>query len=338
MRKIKVAVFGCCGVVAGVCIRSLAERKIDVVAGFEVRNIGEDLGEEAGIGHTGVKVSDVKNAPAILKELCPDIALDCTLNTIEEIYPHAKMCLENGVNYMPVGVCCYDPFDTDPELAKELDEIGKRTGATFLGSGSAEVWQSLPMVVSSLGNKIDRITLDFNALLNEFGEECLEGCEFGLEKDKWNTLPEEVYPSAFYPVMRLLAEKAGLHITEYRQVSDFAAAEEDIDVDRLNVHIKKGTLCDYISRDIIHTAEGVEMITQSHYKFGIEGEKNSFVVTIEGEPGFRMEVEDFHGDFSTSTIMVNRIPDVVAAPGGILLVNDLPVITYKSASAFEIND
>ena len=29
------------------------------------------------------------------------------------------------------------PWRSDPELAKEIDEIGKRTGATYLGSGSA---------------------------------------------------------------------------------------------------------------------------------------------------------------------------------------------------------
>ena len=36
--------------------------------------------------------------------------------------------------------------------------------------------------------------------------------------------------------------------------------------------------------------------------------------------------------------MVNRIPDVIRAPGGIRFVSDLPVITYKSADAFRMED
>lgn len=338
MRRTKIAIFGSAGVVASVCIRGLAERNADIVAGFELREIGKDLGLTAGIGRLGVAASAEKDAEAILKERRPDLVLDCTLNTVPEIFPHAKMCLENGINYMPVGVFCYDPFKTDPELAKQLDEIGKRTGATYLGSGSAEVWQSLPMVLSALGNKVSRVTLDFNALLNDFGAECLEGCAFGLPRDQWDTLPQDVFPSPFYSVLRMMAEKFGLTVENYRQENDYAAASQDIDVERLNVHIPKGTLCDYISRDILTTKDGAELWAQSHYKFGVPGETNSFTVTVEGEPDFRMEIENFHGDSSTSIIMVNRIPDVIRAPGGIRFVSDLPVITYKSADAFRMED
>ena len=334
-KKITVALIGAAGCVAGVCIRSLAARNVEIVAGFEVRNIGEDVGELAGIDPIGVPTSNIADAEAILKEKKPDVVLDCSLNTVEEIFPHAKMCLENGINYMPVGVFCYDPFDTDPEMAKELDELGKKTGATYLGSGSAEVWQSLPMVLSSLIHTVKKITVDFNALLNDFGPECLEGCEFGLEPDKWDTLPQEVYPSPFYSVLRMLAVKCGLHVTDYKQENDYFGACENIDVDRLNVHIAKCCLCDYVSRDILQTEEGVVLVAQSHYKFGTKDETNSFEVTVEGEPSFKLVIEDFHGDITTSTIMVNRIPDVVAAPGGIRVVNDLPVITYKTGAAFE---
>ena len=86
----------------------------------------------------------------------------------------------------------------------------------------------------------------------------------------------------------MMAEKFGLTVENYRQENDYAAAPQDIDVERLNVHIPKGTLCDYISRDILTTKDGAELWAQSHYKFGVPGETNSFTVTVEGEPNFRM--------------------------------------------------
>lgn len=334
-NKITVGIIGAAGCVAGVCIRALQNRSVDIVAGIDLCHIGEDIGTVAGAEAIGRAIVHADEGRKTLTEQKPDVVIDCSLNSIPEIYEHAKMCLENGINYMPVGVFCYDPFVTDPELAKELDEIGKKTGATYLGTGSAEVWQSLPMVVSALSDTVKKITIDFNALLNDFGAECLEGCEFGLEPEKWDTLVQEIYPSPFHAVLHMLADKAGLHVTDYRQENDYLGAKEEIHVDRLNVHIKKGCLCDYLSRDILTTEEGVVLVAQSHYKFGIAGETNSFEVTIEGEPNFHMVVEDFHGDVTTSTIMVNRIPDVVAAPGGIQFVNDLPVITYKTGKAFE---
>jgi len=57
MRRTKIAIFGSAGVVASVCIRGLAERNADIVAGFELREIGKDLGLTAGIGRLGVAAS-----------------------------------------------------------------------------------------------------------------------------------------------------------------------------------------------------------------------------------------------------------------------------------------
>ena len=336
-RKIKVAIFGAAGYVASVCIKNLLDRGAEIVAGLEIKEIGMDIGEAAGLDKIGVLLSDVKDTESVIKATKPDIALDCSLNTMTEIYDHAKICLENGVDFMAVGVYCYYPLLTDPDIAKEFDEIGKRTGASYLGSGSGELWQLIPQVASALGGSVKKISLEFNALLDCFGEASCENMGFGAPEEEWDQYMGEEFPSPWEHVDRLIAEKAGLHICGFEHKDSVVPAKEDMVPEGLGFVIKKGTLCGFADTSIVHTLEGVDIESVSYFKFGEEGETNSFTCMVEGEPNLKMVIEDFHGDVTTSIIMVNRIPDVIKSSGGVVMVNDLPAITYKCACAFEID-
>ncbi len=340
MRPMKVAIFGAAGCVASVCVQALLNRNAQIVACFGNRRcIGMDIGEVIGIEPIGVVITSVKDMEKVLDETRPDAALDCSLNTVTEIYPHAKACMERGINYMPVGICCYYPFLTDPEIAKELDEIGKRTSASYLGSGSGEGWQSLPLVLSGLSNTIKRVKLEFNALLNDFGAGSFEGMGFGEPEENWGPYLEVSEPSPWEHVDRLIAEKAGLHFDSLEVFNTAEAAPFDMKpCEGSDFTIPKGTLSGYAERTVLHTLEGVDIESVSYFKFGLPGETNSFTVEIEGEPNFKMTVEDFHGEVTTSIIMVNRLPDLMTAPGGIVMVNDLPMLTYKAPSVFEVEE
>ena len=340
-RKMRIAVFGAAGFVASVCIRTMVERGVEIVAAFGNSNyLGEDLGELLGLGRMGVAITPAteENTAKVLDSTKPDLALDCSLNTIPDIYDHIRLCMERGVSVMAVGVQCYQPWRSDPELAKEIDEIGRRTGATYLGSGSAELWQSLPQVLSGLCGSVKKISLEFMALLDGFGEESTLGTPFGKPQDEWGVVENNPEPSPWEPVARLIAEKLDLTVTGHEQSYRGLAAKEDMAPADLDYPIPAGTLVGYVDVNTVHTAEGIDVETMSYFKFREGDQTNSFTVRIEGEPDFEMKIPDFHGDVTTSTIMINRIPDVVRAPGGIAMVSDLPMISYRGSAAYELED
>lgn len=340
-RKMRIAVFGAAGFVASVCIRTLVERDVEIVAAFGNKNhLREDLGELLGLGRMGVILSPSTedNIAKTLDRTKPDLALDCSLNTIPDIYDHIKLCMERGVNVMAVGVQCYQPWRSDPELAKEIDEIGKRTGATYLGSGSAELWQSLPQVLSGLCGSVKKISLEFIALLDGFGEESTLGTPFASEPEEWGIVENNPEPSPWEPISRLIPEKLGLHVVSHEQSYKGIAAKKYMAPADLKYPIPAGTLVGYVDVNTAHTAEGIDVETMSYFKFREGDQTNSFTVRIEGEPDFEMVIPDFHGDVTTSTIMVNRIPDVVKAPGGVMMVNALPMISYHGSAAYELED
>ena len=340
-RKMRIAVFGAAGFVASVCIRTLVERDVEIVAAFgNRRHLREDLGEVLGLGRMGVVISPStdEDIAKTLDRTQPDLALDCSLNTIPDIYDHIKLCMERGISIMPVGVQCYYPMLSDPELYKEMDEIGRRTGATYLGSGSAELWQSLAQGFSGLGGTIRKIRLEFTALLDGFGEESTLGTPFGKPQSSWGVVENNPEPSPWEPVARLIAEKLNLTITGHEQSYKGMAAKEDLAPADLSYPIPAGTLVGYVDVNTVHTAEGIDVETKSYFKFREGDQTNSFDIRIDGEPDFVMHIPDFHGDVTTSLIMVNRIPDVVKAPGGVAMVSDLPMISYRSSAAYELED
>lgn len=109
-RKIRVALFGAAGCVASVCIQTLVERGAEIVAGFEIRDIGKDIGEAAGLpAPLGVALTDVKDFERILDETKPDVALDCSLNLLGEVYPHARGCMERGAIICPWASAAITP-------------------------------------------------------------------------------------------------------------------------------------------------------------------------------------------------------------------------------------
>ena len=115
-------------------------------------------------------------------------------------------------------------------------------------------------------------------------------------------------------------------------------APKDLYYPQMNLLIKEGCMLGHDQVATVYTEEGVILEGVLHVKNSEPGETNALVCTIEGEPDFRAKIDVFHGEVSTSTIMVNRIPDVIKAPAGVLTANDLPTPVYQSPSAYLLKD
>lgn len=337
-RKIRVALIGGAGYVAQVCLRYLVD-KSDVVLGIGNRHhLGEDLGTIAGIDPIGVVLSPGTDLDELLEETKPDVAIDCTYNEMENVYKNVKACLEHGVSVISVGVFCYYPQYSSPEITRELDAIARENNCTFLGSSSGDLWQNIPAVFSAGCGKISRITLGFHALLDDFGQLVAKGMGIGAPPEKWDKLDTAEEASPWEPVVRLLAEQLGLTAAEYEYKQVPIPAKEDIHHEKLDMVIRKGC---YMGRDeyvTLKTEEGIDIVSVCHTKIADPGEKGSFEVDIEGEPELSMKIDDFRGEMLTSTIMVNRVPDMIDAPKGVITVNDMPEPLYRPASAFLIEE
>lgn len=93
MKKIKVIVSGACGRMGRETVRAVsAEKDLKLVGAFDAVEIGSDIGALAGIGATGVAVTD--SLEKLLKDSKADVAVDFT--TAEGFERRAAAILKSG--------------------------------------------------------------------------------------------------------------------------------------------------------------------------------------------------------------------------------------------------
>ncbi|KKI00390.1 dihydrodipicolinate reductase [Methanosarcina sp. 1.H.T.1A.1] len=77
---INVAVLGACGRMGSLIIENITcSTNMQLVAAFDVGNIGKDAGEFAHVGNLGIQISDVKDLETVLKKTQADVLIDFTI-------------------------------------------------------------------------------------------------------------------------------------------------------------------------------------------------------------------------------------------------------------------
>ncbi|MFH1054598.1 MAG: 4-hydroxy-tetrahydrodipicolinate reductase [Candidatus Altiarchaeota archaeon] len=103
--------------------RILESGDSQVVAAFDLENVGADVGALAGVGGIGVKVTHPSELANVLKSVKPDVAIDFT---------SAKACIENAKTVAAAGVNMVigSTGFTDEEVGQLKDTL-KSVGVVF---------------------------------------------------------------------------------------------------------------------------------------------------------------------------------------------------------------
>ncbi|MDI9394628.1 MAG: 4-hydroxy-tetrahydrodipicolinate reductase [Euryarchaeota archaeon] len=94
---INAAVLGACGRMGSLIIENITcSTNMQLVAAFDIGNIGKDAGEFAHVGNLGVQISDVKNLETVLKKTQVDVLIDFTAAGATVV--NAPLAAKCGVN------------------------------------------------------------------------------------------------------------------------------------------------------------------------------------------------------------------------------------------------
>lgn len=332
-KEVKAVIFGV-GSTGSLCVKYMVEHGVDLVGAVEIRNIGMDAGELAGIGKIGVPLET--DGKAVLERTNPDIALIC-IDT-ETAYPLVKMCLEHGVNVATIAIEMFYLYRTDPDMARELDELAKKNGVTLYGTGIQDIhWQNLCAVLAASSHKVTKITGENWALVDDQGLQVVNECYAGMTLDEFNKANEEAdgEATAFTQCMYAIADEMGLHVTTEDLVRKPLIAKSDLYVEKADRHIAKGNLAGFSDTVTMETEEGITLVSIFVEKVTEEGETAINAWYIEGEPSLETVTKDMHGEVTTSIGIVNRIPDVINAKPGYVLAKDMPRPVYHARSLAE---
>lgn len=314
----------------------LAERSgIEYVGAIDVSPAleGKDLGEVAGVGRTGVRVTG--DAAMVFEETRPDIAIYTTVSRLRAFLPQTEIAIRNGVNVISTCEELAYPLFIDAELAGKYDQMCKTHGMTMLGTGinPGFLMDMRASVLSAACKDVQRIEVTRRLDASSRRESFQKKIGAGLDGDEYRgaTASGQITGQVGLELsICLIADALGWQLDEVRVTGpDPVIAERQVSSEYFTVARGqvKGT-----QQEAIGIVGGEERIRLCLSAF--LGATPSFdEVVIVGTPEVRARVSPcWHGDDGTVAMVVNLLPVVINAHPGLVTANDLVPVCFKSGN------
>ena len=314
----------------------LAERQglryvgaVDVAPELE----GKDLGEVAGLGPCGVRVTG--DAARVFEETRPDIAIYTTVSPLKQFLPQTEVAIRNGCNVISTCEELAFPRFIDAGLTAKYDELCRKHGVTMLGTGinPGFLMDLRASVLSAACTDVQRVLItrrmDATPRRQPFQKKI--GAGMDVEEYRKATASGAITGHVGLEIsISLIADALGWTLDEVRvNGPDPVVAESPVSSEHFNVAAGqvKGTI-----QQAVGIVAGEEKIRLDFAAY-LGAEPSYDEVALFGTPEIRARVTPcWHGDYGTVAMAGNLIPAVINACPGLLTVNDIVPVSFKSGN------
>jgi 2,4-diaminopentanoate dehydrogenase len=318
------------GQYGGFVTRFAVQKGWPIVAAFNRagQKIGQDLGRVAGLGRDiAVTVQDCERGDYMALAGKADIGVVAQTNVLRLNMPAYQRLMSAGLNVICHGAQSYYPYGNDPAAAAEIDALAKERGVTFTGGGiwdMSRIWSGLLL----LGPCTDMKALHHRTLTDVLGQtnSAAQARQVGIGMTAEEYEASGLRRSPIAAMYRTIAEHvltaAGFAIADKREYI------EPIFFDEPHRSVMLGTIdagrC-VGSRIIaeLKSAEGPSAHSSIELRLLRSGEVEHMFWEVDGLPRTRVRIERDDSAHATASNLFNRIPDVIAARPGIVLVSQL---------------
>ena len=190
--------------------------------------VGRDAGELCGLGPTGVvAIRDIDEIVA-LKADCvlymadrPDIDAICRL-------------LESGANVVSTRSEFHRPASIDDEVRARLETACERGGSSLYSTGSSPgfITEALPLVLTSIQRRLDRLTIDEFADMSSRNspEMIFKLMGFGSDPATFDRRRWSHGAASFGPSLNVLADALRLPLDTVESTGEVAAARSTFEI------------------------------------------------------------------------------------------------------------
>lgn len=333
-RPIRGIVYGV-GAMGAIMARLMLEKGVEIVGAVarSPEKIGRDLGDVAGLGvETGVLVeADARRA----LERGADVAVVSVSSYLSSMFDHFRLCLEHGTNVVTIEEETVWPWGTAPELAFELDRIARAGGASLAACGAQDVfWMKLVATLMGAAHRIDSVVGRCSWNADDYGPEVAAHVHLGESPQEFERyVAEHGWPDFVARAnLEALIADCGLTPAGVSSSVEPVAAEVDTPSTSLGGLVRAGRMLGIVDSTTIATVEGPTFTFEMAGRVYGEGESDTNEWLIHGEPELHLANDRVPTRLITCTSVVNRIPDVIAAPPGLVTLDRLPQPRYRHLS------
>lgn len=348
-RKVRVVQFGT-GKMAVYTMRYVLEKGGEIVGAIDINPdvIGKDIGSIIGCENLEVKVTALEEAEEMLRQTKPDIAIVTTMSLIKDVREALMLCAKLGVNAITTCEEAFYPWNSNPNVTKEIDELAKQTGCTITGSGYQDIyWGQLITSIAGSTQKITKIKGSSSYNVEDYGIALAKAHGAGLtleEFDKQVAIVDKIsdeernkiiesgeyLPSYMWNLNGWLCSKLGLTVKSQRQATIPTTNEKDIYSTTLEQNVKAGEATGMSAVVTTETEEGITIESECIGKVYAPDEYDKNEWTVYGEPDTTITVAKPATVELTCASVVNRIPDVINAKAGYITTEKMGDLEYKT--------
>jgi hypothetical protein len=329
MEKIKVISYGIGAVGAFIAKFLLEKEGVEMVGAVDIvkEKIGKDLGEVLHMQKKiGIKLSN--NIDSVLQTTKADIVVHATSSYLKDTCPQIASIIKHGVNVVSTCEELSYPYDSEPNLARELDALAKKYDATVLGTGinPGFLMDTLVIILTSVCEKIEKIeaTRIMNAATRRVPFQRKIGA--GLTVDEFQDMIKHKQITGHVGLEQSIAMVSNALAWKLDQIK-VESAEPVVatkTVESKDVRVKTGKVAG-LKQKAKGIMKGKEVIALDFQAY-IGAEEEYDAITIKGVPNVYQKIQPcVHGDTGTVAVIVNAIPRVINAPAGLFTMKDLPI-------------
>ena len=327
MKSIRVIQYGLGPIGCATARAAMKKEGVRVVGAIDVDpdKAGKDLGDILGLAdRLGITVSS--DASGVFRKARAQVALHTTRSFFKDVYDQLELAAKFGVNVVSSTEELFFPELRNPVLAKKLDRIAKRHGATILGTGvnPGFVMDTLALVLSGVCTDVRgiRITRRVNASTRRMPLQRKVGA--GMKPDEFRRLVKEgkLGHIGLLESMYFIAKALGWRLTRHTEKIEPVLAETPQQTQFFTV--AAGDVA-----GIMHTCSGFaggrKVIDMDLRMFVGAGDPIDSV-EIDGTPPLTLNISGgVAGDVATVATLVNGIPRVLEGSPGLKTMLDLPI-------------
>ena len=347
-RKVRVVQYGT-GKMSVYTMRYVYEKGGEIVGAVDVNPnvIGKDIGEIIGTENKGVKIIDVKDAEAMIKETNPDIVIVTTMSLIKDVEDALMLCARLGVNAITTCEEAFYPMNSNPGITRKLDELAKQNNCTITGSGYQDIyWGQLISSIAGSTHKITKIKGSSSYNVEDYGIALAKAHGAGLTLEEFDNQiasadritdeerqevidKGEYLHSYMWNVNGWLCSKLGLTVKNQTQRTVPQTHKEDIYSTTLGMTVKAGDATGMSAIVTTETEEGITIESECIGKVYSKEEFDKNEWTIYGEPDTTLVINRPATVELTCASIVNRIPDVINSKPGYVPTEEMGELNYR---------
>lgn len=306
---------------------------------YSADKVGRDAGELCGRAPVGVVATDMLDDVLAL-------APDCVLYMPQQCdFDEVCRLLESGANIVTTRGEFHHPPSLDAEIRRRVESACTAGGTSIHSTGSSPgfISEAVPLVLTSIQRRLDRLVIDEFADLSKRNspELLFQLMGFGTAPSNFDPRRWSHGAAAFGPSLRMTAEALGLPLDDVQATGEVAVAARDIEI--AAGPLAKGTVA--AQRMIVNgLRHGQPLLTfranwycttelEPSWELGATGWR----VTVDGDAPLEVDLrfpitleqmaETTPG--YTANRAVNAVPVVCAAPPGIRTTVELPHVIAR---------